>query len=170
MRKVHGVMNSLFARSKFSNIGEKLLNNVRRFTTKLNENVQSTPTNEEPKPKRKRNLKTESKISQEFLEYFGEKDKELIFKSYPEKILRRKFKSPDHLYLADRESAKKISKIIAYDNISNKTIVEINPGIGLLTNELIERTESKLILYELYDKFLPHLNVSRKIKSFFFKF
>lgn len=153
-------MNTLLVRSHFLKLSDNFFQNIKRFSVKLNENISELQKPfQSDKLKRKRVVNTDSKINREFLQYFGEEDKELIFKSFPDKTLKRKFKSPDHLYLADRKCAKTIAGFLTAHNTDEKPIVEVNPGIGLLTNELIENTGSKLILYELHDIFLPNLNV-----------
>ena len=51
-----------------------------------------------------------------------------------------------------------INKIISTIEITNNNIVEIGPGLGALTEKIIEKNPNKLIIiekdYELYQKLL----------------
>tara|TARA_B100000700_G_scaffold139284_1_gene155381 strand:- start:30 stop:761 length:732 start_codon:yes stop_codon:yes gene_type:complete len=77
-------------------------------------------------------------------------------------------KSLGQNFLLDRNLCK---KIVSNINIKNKNIIEIGPGTGLLTNEIIKQNPKKLILLEkdnsLYEKLkLKYLdNKSVEIKN-----
>ena len=74
-------------------------------------------------------------------------------------------KSLGQNFLKDRNISKKIVKLS--ENLNKKIIIEIGPGLGFLTEELIKQKPKKIILIEkdkhLYDilvsKFLKHKNI-----------
>ena len=55
-----------------------------------------------------------------------------------------------------------INKIIKTIEITNKNIVEIGPGLGALTEKIIEKNPNKLIIiekdFQLYKKLLKKFN------------
>jgi dimethyladenosine transferase 2 len=121
--------------------------------------------NEEVKPKpRKRSKSTEMRISKDIQEHFRTPEQVDILRKFPEKLLRKKIKTPEHLYIADPNTAKIISKYLIQDVVKEKPFLEINPGLGLLTKELLDNTENKILLFEAEEKFAASMKVI--LKSF----
>lgn len=78
------------------------------------------------------------------------KSKEYI-SGFPKEYLRSNLSTrPNSLYLALDETAEKISSIIA-KYIKPVPFIEVNPGVGLLTKQLLQICTDKIILCE-YDK------------------
>ena len=63
-------------------------------------------------------------------------------------------KSLGQNFLIDKNLCKKITKSL---NIKNKIIIEIGPGTGQLTDEIIKLNPKKLILIEKYNKLIKLL-------------
>uniref|UniRef100_A0A1A9VZA8 rRNA adenine N(6)-methyltransferase n=1 Tax=Glossina brevipalpis TaxID=37001 RepID=A0A1A9VZA8_9MUSC len=80
---------------------------------------------------------------------------------FPEKMLNKKLNLPVHMYLANGETAKFIDeKLDPFLKQSRcDTILEINPGIGLLTRKLLDREEQfkKIMLIETLSYFAETL-------------
>lgn len=112
------------------------------------------------KGKKKRMPATASKLSNEIKSYFSPHHREYILEKFPEKLLRRKTKTPESLYIVNEDSAKKIVQHLKANIASDKLLIEVNPGIGLLTKHLLNETSNDLLLYESNDSFIPELNVS----------
>ena len=115
-------------------------------------------------PKRIKKVKSDAafppKIPKEIISHFDVPEKRFVLNSFPEKILQRNRKDPDGLYIASEETARIIANVLEKDLNPNKLIVEANPGTGLLTKHLLNKTENDILLYEPKEHFHRHLNVS----------
>lgn len=68
---------------------------------------------------------------------------------FPESFfIKKKSKIPDNFYIADKLAALKIINELKKDLPEDKLIMEVNPGIGLLTQMLIDETKNDIFLYE----------------------
>lgn len=80
---------------------------------------------------------------------------------FPSKLLTRKQKTPNHLYLANESIANVIDTHLHkhFQQTTCDTILEINPGVGFFTRKLLDREETfkKIILIESMEHFLPNL-------------
>ena len=92
------------------------------------------------------------------------KRKELYGAEYPEKLLTKKQKTPDHMYLANAEAAQTMSELIEpfINELPAETVtaLELNPGMGWFTQKLLDREQrfKRIILHESMDHFMPKLN------------
>lgn len=112
-------------------------------------------------PKRTKKIKDDGvKIPKQIISYFDEPEKRFVLNSFPEKVLQKIRKNPDGLYIANDETARVIANALGKDLNPNKLIVEANPGVGLLTKHLLNKTENDVLLYEPKEHFHRHLNVS----------
>lgn len=110
--------------------------------------------------KKKVDSSHELKISDKIQTYFNENDHGNMLKAFPESLLRIK-RNPDiSLYLASEGSARIIADVLTKNLQKEKPLLEINPGLGLLTKLLINETENDLLLYESEPHFHPELKVS----------
>lgn len=138
------------------NVRSKVFNlkHLRNLSTKLKEN------HEDSEKKTKKRVKpTEFKLSKDIQEYYNTPEKQEVLRKFPEKLLRRKIKTPEHLYVANPNTAKLISSYLVQDIAKDKPFVEINPGLGFLTKEILERTENKIMLFEANESFTGNLKV-----------
>lgn len=76
------------------------------------------------------------------------------------KTLLRKYKTPESMYLINRNTAKVISKTIKDHLDTNSPLIEVNPGLGLLSQELLECQSGHIYMYESLNSFSSNLNVS----------
>lgn len=90
----------------------------------------------------------EQKISKEIQAYFGESSNEDVLKYFPDKLLKRKLRPPEGLYIATEDCARTVADILKKDLRPDQPILEVNPGMGVLSNKLIKETENDLLLFE----------------------
>lgn len=80
---------------------------------------------------------------------------------FPDKLLSKKQKTPDVLYMTKEETALRIDKYLDpyFKQSPCKTVMEMNPGIGLFTRKLLDREDQfkKIILMEGMDYFMNNL-------------
>lgn len=103
----------------------------------------------------------ETRVLEELKKHFdstAEPELKAMIATYPETLLRKKHKSPEHMYIANPEGAKAILPHILNGYKSNVPFVEVNPGIGLLTKQLLQqKVITDLRLFESHREFLPTL-------------
>lgn len=104
--------------------------------------------------------KTEFKVPKDISQYFDTKTKTSVINLYPEKLFKKKSKSPESFYLNDASAAKLISKYITHNLPKNVPLFEVNPGIGLLSKEIIKTGNKNLHFFEGSEFFLNDLVVS----------
>ncbi|CAO1431609.1 unnamed protein product [Diamesa hyperborea] len=110
------------------------------------------------KPKKKRKSSTEPRISKDIQSYFNNEEREFVLKQFPDKLLRKKVKTPENLYICDEVCAELIANYITKSDGKDKPIIEINPGLGMLSKHLLKKTKNDLMLYENNEFFNPELN------------
>lgn len=97
------------------------------------------------------------KISKDIQKYFENEEKINFMNIIPEKYLKKKQKIPDHFYLTDSTVAQTIANHVKKHS-TTQTFVEVNPGLGILTKELLKNDNLKqLFLYETNDGFIKNL-------------
>lgn len=100
------------------------------------------------------------KVPQDIKEQFFKSDElKTIVNKFPEKFLRKKYKVPGQLYIAHPSAAQCIAPHLTAGIPTDMPVIEVNPGLGLLTQELIDHGLSNLRLYESAKEFLPILEV-----------
>ncbi|XP_037955596.1 dimethyladenosine transferase 2, mitochondrial-like [Teleopsis dalmanni] len=76
----------------------------------------------------------------------------------PQKLLNKKLKTPDSMYIINEIAANIIDESIEpfLSNTQCKTAIEINPGLGLFTKKLLDREKQfdNILLFESTDEFL----------------
>lgn len=107
-------------------------------------------------PKRKSTAITEKEV----YKYYNYADRKVAH-SFPETFfVKKRGKTPDNFYVASNLAASTIANSIKKDLPADKLIMEINPGIGLLTEKLITETDNDLFLYEAHEQLFDKLAVS----------
>ncbi|XP_073950361.1 mitochondrial transcription factor B2 isoform X2 [Choristoneura fumiferana] len=90
--------------------------------------------------------------------------------------LLRKYKTPESMYLINKSTAKVIAQTVKKHLNEHSPIVEVNPGLGLLSIELLHCQKKQLYMYETSNHFTQYLNslqlehpgrVKLKIADFF---
>lgn len=74
--------------------------------------------------------------------------------------LLRKYKTPESMYLINKKTAKYIAKTVTSHINEESAVVEVNPGLGFLSEELLHCMSNHIYMYETSNHFSPHLNVS----------
>lgn len=97
------------------------------------------------------------KISEDILKHFDTSEKKEILNQFPHRLLSKKYKAPDNFYVADKSIAQSIAVHLTKGISSRTTLVEANPGPGLITEELIRSGAGKILLFEPFDIFIPKL-------------
>lgn len=137
--------------------------NIESEKTKTKKNVPKINFDEfmmdTPKPRKKRKTSTEPRISKDIQSHFSNKEREFVLKQFPDKLLRKKIKTPENMYICDEGCAELIADYITNSDGNDKPVIEINPGLGLLSKHLLKRTTNDLMLYENNEFFNTELHV-----------
>lgn len=104
-------------------------------------------------------LQGEMKMPKDMKKYFESNKKENIMNAFPEKLLVKKQKTPEIIYIADKTTAKIISEHITKDLPADRPLIEVNPGAGILTQELKKMNVNDLRLFENDSFFTQTLKV-----------
>ncbi|EAA00845.4 AGAP001720-PA [Anopheles gambiae str. PEST] len=83
-----------------------------------------------------------------------------VLKQFPPSILRKSSLSTERFYLANRTTAARIADVLTQDLPADRLLVEVNPGPGLLTEQLLQRNVQNLRLYETDASFEARLNAT----------
>lgn len=117
-----------------------------------------------PKIKTKKDTTTtEFKVPKDISQYFDKTSKTSktnVINLFPEKLFKKTSKSPESFYLNDVSAAKLISKYLTQDLPKNLPIFEVNPGIGLISEQILKTGNKNLHFFEGNEFFLPDLLVS----------
>lgn len=105
-------------------------------------------------------IKTEFKVPKDITQYFDSKSKTDVIELYPEKFFKKKSKAPESFYLNDQSTAKLISKYLTQNLPEDVPLFEVNPGIGLISKEIIKTGNKNLSFFEGNEFFLNDLVVS----------
>ncbi|EAT35245.1 AAEL012582-PA [Aedes aegypti] len=124
--------------------------------------TEATP--KEPKKKASTRLKddpaqqgvTSARLARDLEEYFGPRQYGKIVDTFPSALLKRT-QTAERFYFAAPQRAKALAKWITNGLEPDRLLVEVNPGMGLLTKELLKKTDN-LMLYETEEGFESELN------------
>lgn len=108
----------------------------------------------------KQNDLKQPKVAQDVMNYLESSIEYKDIIDVMPKTLLKKYKTPETMYLINKKTAKDITSTIL--NYLNKEapIVEVNPGFGFLTQELLRCQKNPIFLYETSNHFIQFLNVS----------
>lgn len=103
--------------------------------------------------------KQETKVSQEVINYLESSPEYKNIINIVPKSLLRKYKAPETMYLINENTARNITETLKKYIEKDAPVVEVNPGPGLLTQELLQCQKKKLYLYETSNHFAQLLKV-----------
>lgn len=142
--------------NKFDNISNKMLKNILyTFNNFTRSSVKhSACLSHKSKPEVKEKLLETSDVIK-YLE--SSPDYEEIKDKVPRPLLR-KYKAPENMYIINKKTAKEIVNTIKDKINSTSPIIEVNPGFGFITEELLKYYNNSIYMYETYNQFVPHLS------------
>ncbi|XP_053613603.1 dimethyladenosine transferase 2, mitochondrial [Plodia interpunctella] len=109
----------------------------------------------------KLNTENEKKAPQsapDVLKYLDSFPEYCTLKDQLPKSLLRKYKTPENMYLINKSTAEEIVTVMKKYIEKDCPIVEVNPGLGFMTRELLKQLPNHIYLYEMLNHFSPHLN------------
>lgn len=112
-----------------------------------------------PKKLKKKRTSSVQNIPEDIRKHFVTPKLQELLQKFPEKIVRKKISSIEHLYIADPLGAEIISEHILKNYNKNIPFLEVNPGVGLLTELLINKGVHDLRLFEVNSEFMQSLKV-----------
>uniref|UniRef100_A0A182MR20 Dimethyladenosine transferase 2, mitochondrial n=1 Tax=Anopheles culicifacies TaxID=139723 RepID=A0A182MR20_9DIPT len=83
-----------------------------------------------------------------------------VLRHFPPSILRKSSLNTERFYVANQETAEQIATVITKDLPPDRLLVEVNPGPGLLTEQIMKRNVTNLRLYETEPSFEMRLQSS----------
>lgn len=123
--------------------------------------VPDTPKTKKSRSPVERPMKPSSKI----LKHFIASGDEEVVRSFPLKLTGRQHsKAPLDLYIASKNTARNIVEHLKPYLKMDVPLVEVNPGLGVLTKELLKANTGKLIVFE------PNVDFTKSIEVEFWKF
>ncbi|KAH9639240.1 hypothetical protein HF086_014104 [Spodoptera exigua] len=72
--------------------------------------------------------------------------------------LLRKYKTPESMYLINKKTAKDIVNTIKNNINNNSPLIEVNPGFGFLSEELLQCQKNPIYMFEMSSQFSSHLS------------
>ncbi|XP_012275673.1 dimethyladenosine transferase 2, mitochondrial [Orussus abietinus] len=112
--------------------------------------------------KDEQNAKRKSRRTEaEILQFFKSVNLTNVIQQCPEKYFKRARQS-ERLYLLDKATAKKMCDLIINDIPNEIPVLEANPGLGVLTKELLEGGVPTIHLYEPDTKFRENFQSLQK--------
>ncbi|CAH2094591.1 unnamed protein product [Euphydryas editha] len=103
-----------------------------------------------------------TKVSQDVISYLESSPEYKNVIDIVPKSLLRKYKAPETMYLINRNTAKDITDILKKYINKDAPVVEVNPGLGYLTQELLQCQKNRIYLYETSNHFVQFL---RELKT-----
>ncbi|XP_013170932.1 PREDICTED: dimethyladenosine transferase 2, mitochondrial [Papilio xuthus] len=113
----------------------------------------------------KEKVEKQPKLAADVLKYLeNDSDYSKIIEKLPRPLLR-KYKTPESMYLINTTTAKEIAETVRNHINEESPIVEVNPGLGFLSKELLQCTKNHLYLYETSSHFTQHLEALQREKN-----
>lgn len=116
-----------------------------------------------PRKPRARKATAETKLPTDMSSYFNKADREGLLKSMPAKLLKKKIKSPPALYLASSATARIIADALKENLAPGQSLIEVNPGLGLISKHLAKEVDNDIQLFEPYEGFHANLLVTIRV-------
>ncbi|CAH0594269.1 unnamed protein product [Chrysodeixis includens] len=128
--------------SKANFLDRKHLNGSLRLCHKI-----SKQTKEKPPPK----------LAPDVVNYVNSLPEYSNIKDKIPRTLLRKYKTPESMYLINQKSAKDIVNTIQNHINDDSPLVEVNPGFGFLSEELLKCQKKPIYMYEMSSQFASNL-------------
>lgn len=110
---------------------------------------------------RQKSEKEDVKLAKDVLNYLDNTPEYYNIKDKLPKSLLRKYKTPESMYLINKNTAKSISKTLKKHISADSPVVEVNPGLGFLSEELLQNWSNHIHMFETSSHFSQHINVSK---------
>ncbi|XP_050091458.1 dimethyladenosine transferase 2, mitochondrial, partial [Anopheles aquasalis] len=95
-------------------------------------------------------------VPKDVQDYFQSRDASVL-SLFPPNLLRKCSQNTERFYVADRSTALQVADILTRDLPTDRLLVEVNPGPGLLTTELLKQHKQNLRVYETEASFEDRL-------------
>ncbi|XP_075982659.1 mitochondrial transcription factor B2 [Anticarsia gemmatalis] len=102
--------------------------------------------------------KTPPKVAADVVNYLENTPDYHDIKDKVPRGLLRKYKAPESMYLINKKTAKEIVHTIKDSINGSSPIIEVNPGFGFLTEELLQCQNNPIFLYESSNQFSSYLS------------
>ena len=100
------------------------------------------------------------KLSADVVNYVNSTPEYMDIKDKVPNALLKKYKTPESMYLINKKTAKAIVNTIKDRINNNSPLIEVNPGFGFLSAELLQCQKCPIYMYEMSSQFSTHLSVS----------
>lgn len=110
----------------------------------------------------KKNEKEAPRTAPDVIQFLDSSPENRAIKEKLPKFLFRKYKAPENMYLINSKTAKVIANVVKNHLSKESPIIEVNPGLGFLSEELLKCQENPIYMYEISNHFSQHLNVLEK--------
>ncbi|ETN67550.1 RrnaAD, ribosomal rRNA adenine dimethylase [Anopheles darlingi] len=142
----HGIFCRLLCSTVF---GRRLATHRSLATKVLKENAKTTRT------KKPRTADTTASttvadpvtVPKDVQDYFQARDASVL-SLFPPNLLRKCSQNTERFYIADRSASQQVADVLTRDLPADRLLVEVNPGPGLLTSELLKKHKQNLRVYE----------------------
>lgn len=108
----------------------------------------------------KKNEKEAPSSASDVVKFLDSTPENQILKEKLPKFLLRKYKAPESMYLINSKTAKVITNVVKNHLNKESPIIEVNPGLGCLSEEILKCQDNPMYMFEISNHFLQHLNVS----------
>ncbi|XP_013184211.2 dimethyladenosine transferase 2, mitochondrial [Amyelois transitella] len=98
-------------------------------------------------------------LAQDVLKYLDSFPEYMLLKDQLPKSLLRKYKSPENMYLINKDTAGEIVTVMKEYIDKDCPVVEVNPGFCFMSQELLNQVPNHIYMYEMSHHFAPHLNL-----------
>lgn len=105
-------------------------------------------------------LDENTKVAQDLINYLNKNKEYSEIVPHLPKMLFKKYKTPETMYLINKKTANDIANVIKNHFEKEVPIVEVNPGLGFLTEEILKSQNKQIFLYESMKFFQNSLKVS----------
>ncbi|XP_049287852.1 dimethyladenosine transferase 2, mitochondrial [Anopheles funestus] len=149
-------------------ITRNMLARWRNIQTSLYRTIVKDAASLKPKASRARKPKVTSTsttsadiaVPKDLLEHFQTAEGMDVMKRFPPSILRKSSINTERFYVANRATAEQIANVVTNDLPPDRLLVEVNPGPGLLTEQIMKHNVTNMRLYETETAFEIKLRAS----------